>query len=99
MRLSPRDSRPNEEGQCQHQRARAEVQLGGCAFADRRAVLIGIFTGNGTHWAALTAGHDGFAGIAGAIWASTRTVRATGEYMTGEGDRCERSRISRSVVS
>jgi hypothetical protein len=73
--------------------------LGGCAFADRSAVLIRVFAGSGAHWATLAARHDGFAGIAGAIQASTRTVRATGEYMTGEGDRCERSRMSRLVVS
>jgi hypothetical protein len=69
------------------------------AFADRRAVLICIFAGVGSHWATLTAGHDGFAGIASAIRASAGTESAPSGYMSREGDRGGRGRVSRVIVS
>ena len=86
MRLRPRDSRPHEEGQCQHQRARAKIQLRSRTFANRSAVLIRVFAAIRNHSVSLPAGLDGFAGIAVTTWAAARTVRAAGIDVTGEGD-------------
>ena len=98
LRLCPRDSRPHKEGQCQHQRARAKVQLGSRAFADRRAILIRAFAIIRTRRAAV-AFHRHVAGVADtAVDAAAGTVRAASVYMTGESDRGERRRISRVVV-